>query len=246
MNPIFESDDYYEHRSHSHESKKSNIPVPINVVNSTNRIPQTPSIFNGYNPHSRKDNIKNNNNIFYRYMSEPSHIINNIKEIQLIKEKIEKCNDLYFKLIYTSINDSDDYNTFKNAVIDNYRHLILIKTTKNIRFAVYFNEKLFSSNGIQNHEIVDMMGFIFSFDKYIFYEPQERNVCFTQSPDSPFLFKLSDTSIYIKNGFKSCKHHLGLRNKIFNIQNLFIELNGGEKDYDIAVLEVYRAEIPNK
>ena len=123
---------------------------------------------------------------------------------------------------------------------------IIIKTTKNIRFAIFFNEKLFSSNGIQNHEIVDMMGFIFSFDKYIFYEPQERNVCFTQSPDSPFLFKLSDTSIYIKNGFKSCKHHLGLRNKIFNIQNLFIELNGGEKDYDIAVLEVYRAEIPNK
>jgi hypothetical protein len=179
-------------------------------------------------------------------MSEPSNIINNLRELQMIKDKIEKCNDLYFKLIYTSLKDADDYTTFKNAVIDNFRHLILIKTTKDKRFAIYFNEKLFSSNGIQNHEIVDMMGFIFSFDKYLFYEPQERMVCFTQSPPKPYLFKLSDYSIYIKNNFKSCKHYLGQINKIFNIQNLFIELNGGEKEYDIAILEVYRAEIPNK
>ena len=235
---------YYDQSSQS-QSNKSNISVPINVVNSNNRLPQTAAIFNS-SPNPKEIQQNNNNRFLLKYMSEPSNIIYNMAEIQLIKDKIEKCNDLYFNLVYNSLKDKDDYTTFKNAVVDNYRHIILIKTTKDRRFAIYFNEKLFSAKGIPNHEIIDMMGFIFSFDKYVFYMPRERMVCFTQSPPMPYLFKLSDYSIYIKNNFKSCKHHLGQINKIFNIQNLHNELNGGESEYDIALLEVYRAEIPNK
>jgi hypothetical protein len=100
-------------------------------------------------------------------MSEKSNIINNVTEIKIIKDKIERCNDLYFKLVYTSNKDKDDYDTFKNAVIDNYRHLILVKTSQERRFAIYFNEMLFSSKGKVNQEIIDMMGFLFSFDKLL-------------------------------------------------------------------------------
>ena len=188
------------------------------------------------------NNISKNssiNNLLLKYMSEEGNIIGNVTEIQLLKEKIDKNDNLYFNLIYTSIRDKDDYFIFKNAVIDKYRNLILVKTKKNKRFALYFHDKLFSSEDALNLEIVDMKGFIFSFEKFQFYEPRERLICFTQSPPIPYLFKLSDYSIYIKNNFKSSKHHLGQINKVFNIKNLYNELNDGEKEYDIDFLEVF-------
>ena len=187
-----------------------------------------------------------NNSLLLKFMSEPSNVIRNVSEIKLIKDKIEKCKELYFKLVYNSIKDKDDYSTFKNSIIDYNRHLILVKTTHEKRFGIYFYEKLFSSKGRSNQEIIDMRGFIFSFDKYSFYEPAEGLICFTQSPQLPYLFKLSDYSIYIKNNFMSCTHHLSQTSRVFNIKNLYNELNGGEKEYNIDVLEIYRAEIQNK
>ena len=219
--------------------------IPNNNYNhnhNPNELPYSPSLFNSNQ--IPKENTSNK--LLLKYMSEKSNIINNVTEIKIIKDKIEQYRDLYFKLVYTSNKDKDDYDTFKNAVIDNYRHLILVKTTKERRFAIYFNEQLFSSKGNVNQEIIDMMGFLFSFDKYIFYEPSERLNCFTQSPKKPYLFQLSDYSLYIKNNFKKCEHHFGQSSRIFNIQNLCGELNGGEKKYFIDVLEIFRAEIPNK
>jgi len=216
--------------------------IPNNNLNhNQNALPYPPPIFN-YNQIPKENT---SNKLLLKYMSEKSNIINNVTEIKIIKDKIERCRDLYFKLVYTSNKDKDDYDTFKNAVIDNYRHLILVKTTKERRFAIYFNEQLFSSKGEDNQEIIDMMGFMFSLDKYIFYEPNER-LCFIQSPKLPYLFKLGDNSLYIKNNFRNCKHYLGQSSRKSNIQNLCGELNGGEKEYFIDVLEVYRAEIPNK
>ena len=216
--------------------------IPNNNYNhNPNAIPYSPSLFNSNQIPKENTSSK----LLLKYMSEKSNIINNVTEIKIIKDKIERCRDLYFKLVYTSNKDKDDYDTFKNAVIDNYRHLILVKTTKERRFAIYFNEQLFSSKGEVNQEIIDMMGFLFSLDKYIFYEPSER-LCFIQSPKMPYLFKLSDNSLYIKNNFKNCKHYLGQSSRKSNIQNLCGEFNGGEKEYFIDVLEIYRAEIPNK
>ena len=193
-----------------------------------------------------KGNISNYDQSLLKYLSFPSQIIEKSIEIKKLKDKIEKHNDLYLKLIYTSARDKDDYSTFKNAVMDKYRLLILVKTTKGRKFALYFNEKLFSSKDKINQEIIDMMGFVFSFEKYKFYVPTERLICFTRSPPAPYLFKLSDYSIYIKNNFKNCKHHFGDSNKVFSIKNISEELNEGEREYDIDILEVYRAEIPNK
>ena len=241
---------YYDQSSNSisnksNKSNKSNISMPFNKPISNNNEILIGPYFN--NKQYQKPNIYNNNNkLLLKYLSEPSNIIRNILEIQKIKDKIEKCNDLYFKLVYTSLKDKDDYTTFKNAVIDKYRHIILIKTIKDKRFAIYFNEKLFTSKGRPNQEITDMMGFIFSFEKYTFFQPIERLYCFTQTPTMPYMFKLSDFSIFIKNNFKKVRHTLGQMNRVFNIKDMSNELNGGEKDYEIDVLEVYRAEIPNK
>jgi hypothetical protein len=239
-----EQNGYYNQNSHSLSNNL--IPnykfIPNNNNYNPNALPYSPSLFNSNQ--IPKENTSNK--LLLKYMSENSNIVNNVTEIKIIKDKIERCNDLYFKLVYTSNKDKDDYDTFKNAVIDNYGHLILVKTTQARRFAIYFKEQLFSSKGKVNQEIIDMMGFLFSFDKYIFYEPNERLLCFTQSPKMPYLFKLSDYSLYIKNNFKNCKHHLGQSTRIFNIQNLCGELNGGEKEYFIDVLEIFRAEIPNK
>ena len=102
---------------------------------------------------------------------------------------------------------------------------------------------MFSSNDKQGQDIIDMMAFIYSFEKKTFFVPSERMVCFTQSPPKPFLFKLSENSIYIKNNFRSEKHYLSEKNKVFKIDNLFKELNNGGKEFNIAVLEVYRVEI---
>ena len=227
---------YSNNKNYSHYNKHynnqqniSNAPAPINISNPNN---------------NQRNIFQNTNKNFLRYFSEPSNIIHNMKELLLIKNKIEKSNDLYFKLVYSSLKDKDDYITFKNAVLDKYRHLILVQTTKGRRFAIYFNEKLFSLTGSQNLDKIDMMGFIFSFDKYIFYEPKERTICFTQSPSSIYLFRLSDYSIYIKNNYKCTLHHFGQSCKAFNIQNLSDEINGGEEEYYIDILEVYHAEIP--
>ena len=203
----------------------------------------SPKIKNKFDIHEKMSNYDQS---LLKYLSYPSQIIEKSIEIQKLKDKIEKHNDLYLKLVYTSIKEKDDYSTFKNAVIDKYRLLILVKTTKGRKFALYFNEKIFSSKDKINQEIIDMMGFIFSFEKYRFYVPTERLICFTRSPPNPYLFKLSDYSIYIKNNFKSCKHHFGDSNKVFNIKNISEELNEGEKEYDIDIVEVYRAEIPYK
>ena len=269
---IFESDDENKNKiknisqSKNNEKRTSNISpsentkdnyfeLDFNGINSlsksnkiinSNKNKISPSILSQpNNSQNQKENLSNNK-LLLKYLSEPSNVINNVNEIKLIKDKIEKCNELYFKLVYTSVKDRDDYHTFKYSVINNYRHLILIKTKKEKRFGIYFTEQLFCSKGKLNQEIIDMMGFIFSFDKCKFYEPNERLICFTQSPQIPYLFKLSDFSICIKNNFLSCKHHLGQTNRVFNIKNLYDELNGGEKEYNISVLEVYRVEIPNK
>ena len=226
--------------------KTSKSKLNVNKIINSNKNKRSPSPLSQSNiSKNQKENLSNNK-LLLKFMSQPSDIIKNINEIKLLKDKIEKCNDLYFKLVYTSIKDKDDYHTFKYSLINNYRHLILIKTTKEKRFGIYFTEQLFCSKSKQNQEIIDMMGFIFSFEKCKFYEPNERLICFTQSPQLPYLFKLSDFSICIKNNFLSCKHHLGQTNRVFNIKNLYDELNGGEKEYSISVLEVYRVEIPNK
>ena len=236
---------YINNNYEAYNKNNSNPPAPINMsYSNNNNFSQNISKYN--NSYNQRNMFQNNNRAFLRYFSEPSNIIHNMREILLIKDKIEKSNDLYFKLVYSSLRDKDDYITFKNAVIDKYRHLILVKTTKGRRFAIYFNEKLFSLTGKQNLDKIDMMGFIFSFDKYMFYEPKERMICFTQSPSNIYLFRLSDYSIYIKNNFKSTIHHFGQSCKIFNIKNLYDELNGGEEEYNIDILEVYHTEIPNK
>ena len=184
-----------------------------------------------------------NNEKIDNYLSKPSDIINSVEIIKLIKEKIDPYNNLIFKLVYTSKKQKDNYDNFKNAVIDKYSNLILIKTEKNKKFAIYFNEKLFSSKNKQEQETVDLLSFVFSFEKKIFFIPKERIICFTQNPSMPYLFKLSDHSIYIKNDFLSEKHYLMEKSKVFGINNLFQELNGGEKEFNISVLEVFRSEI---
>ena len=94
-----------------------------------------------------------------------------------------------------------------------------------------------------DQETTDLMSFIYSFDKKIFFIPKERIVCFTQSPSMPYLFKLSDHSIYIKNNFLSERHYLMEKSRVYGINNLFQELNGGEKEFSISLIEIYRAEI---
>ena len=201
------------------------------------------NIFNKIINPSKNPLYQKNISILQKYMPKLSSIINSPLEIFILKEKIEPYNKIFFKLVYSSQDSNDDYDTFKSAVIDNYRNLILIKTEKNVRFAIYLNEKLFSSNDKQGQDIIDMMAFIYSFEKKTFFVPSERMVCFTQSPPKPFLFKLSENSIYIKNNFRSEKHYLSEKNKVFKIDNLFKELNNGGKEFNIAVLEVYRVEI---
>ena len=189
--------------------------------------------------------IQNNLKILQKYMSDISSIITYPLEIFILKEKIEPYNKIFLKLVYSSQEDSDDYDTFRKAVIDNIRQLILIKTEKDRRIAIYLNEKLFVSKGKQDQEIIDMKSFIFSFEKKTFFVPNEKIPCFIQSPSNPYLFKLADNSIYIKNNFKNEKHYLMQNSNIFKINNLFLDLNGGDKEFNIATLEVYKVEIQN-
>ena len=234
--------------------KNKNINRKINNENNNNESFKNKKVINTNNTNislynkiinpSKNPLYQKNITILQKYMSELSSIINSPLEIFILKEKIEPYNKIYFKLVYTSQKFKDDYDSFKSAVMDNYRHLILVKTEKNIRFAIYLNEKLFSSKGKQGQEIIDMMSFIYSFEKKTFFVPNERIVCFTQSPFKPYLFKLSDYSIYIKNNYKNEKHYLLKASKVFKINNLYLELNKGEPDFNISILEVYRVEIP--
>ena len=80
----------------------------------------------------------------------------------------------------------------------------------------------------------------------MFFIPKERIICFIQNPSLPYLFKLSDNSIYIKNNFLSEKHYLMEKSQVFGINNLLKELNGGEKEFNISLIEIYRAEIADQ
>ena len=180
--------------------------------------------------------------LIQNFLSEQSDIINSVTDIKLIKDRIEPYNKIFFKLIYTSKRDKDKYDEFKKAVLDKYRLLILLKTKKNKKIAIYFNEKLFSSKGNQGQETVDRMSFIYSFETKKFFIPKERNYCLTQNPSEPYLLKLSDHSIYLKNNFMSEKHYLLEKSKIYNIDNIFEELNGGDKEFYLDQVEIYETE----
>ena len=200
----------------------------------SNKLSASINILPIYNPKKNTEKIQN-------ILSEPSTIINTALELSSIINKIEPYNKLFLRLIYSSKKDKDNYDSFRNAVLDEFMNLILIKTDKNKRFALYFNEKLFSSKTEQNLETVDLISFIYSFDKKNFFCPKERISCFTQNPSKPYLFKLSDHSIIIKNNFLKEKHYLMEKSKIYGIDNLFQELNGGEKEFNISVIEIYKA-----
>ena len=143
-------------------NESSKIQKIINTNNNTNI-----SLYNKIISPTKNPIYQKNITILQKYLSDLSSIINSPLEIFILKEKIEPYNKIFFKLVYTSQKCKDDYDTFKNAVIDNYRHLILIKTDKNIRFAFYLTEKLFSSKGKQNQDIIDMMSYIFFREKNV-------------------------------------------------------------------------------
>ena len=237
------------------KSLENKTPVNNNIINGmendlNNLNESNDNIDNSYSsislvdvkPHSHSPLFAKNFEQLQNYLSDPSDIINTVSDIKLIKDRIEPYNKLFFRKIYTSEKNKDDYDSFKKAVLDKFRLLVLIKTKTNKRFAVYFNEKLFSSKGEQNHSTVDIMSFIYSFEKKKFFQPKERIYCFTQSPMLPYLIKLFDHSIYIKNNFLSEKHYLTEKNKIYGVGNIYDELNGGEKEFYVSVLEIYCAE----
>ena len=238
-------------KSKSHQNK---IPVNNNIINEVlnNSSEKLDSSYSSVSlaefdpPALPYPPRKKNFGPMQNYLSEPSDIINSISDIKSIKDRIEPYNKLFFKLIYTSKKDKDKYEEFKKAVLDKFRLLILIKTKKNKKFAIYFNEKLFSSKGKQEQETVDIMSFIYSFESKKFFYPKERNFCFTQSPSEPYLFKLSDHSIYLRDNFMSEKHYLTKISKVYSINNLFEELNGGDKEFYLSVLEIYNAENSEK
>jgi len=174
----------------SSNKKNKTITKRTNNENSINESSKNKKITNSNNTNislynkiispTKNPLYQKNITILQKYMSDLSSIINSPLEIFILKEKIEPYNKIFFKLVYTSQKNKDDYDTFKNALIDNHRHLILIKTDKNIRFAFYFNEKLFVSKGKQGLDIIDKMSFIYSFEKKTFFVPNEKIVCFTQ------------------------------------------------------------------
>ena len=172
--------------------------------------------------------------------AQPSTIITNNLELNLISNKLRLINgkNVEYKLLYRMSRDSGKANIFHSLCNQIRGTLIIIKTTKGHKFGGYTYET-WEGNGISKK---DNLTFIYSLNNNKIYDIKQNQLAIFCSPNLGPVFSGNNSPTLIINdnseinGGECCL----AQNSNYNGYIYDYEINGGEKKFQIADLEVFK------
>ena len=187
---------------------------------------------------------KNDLNNFKDYISLniKSSILNDISNFELLYKRLNPFNKkISFNLIYKLNKNNNSVGKFHECCDGIKNVLVLIRTTKNVRFGGYTSVGF---DSFSNYKY-DNSAFVFSFDKKKIYNIKKGKYaiscnkyygpCFIGSNNGEGFF-----NIYIGGDFYLDFQNTGdYYNNSYNIKSDY-ELNNGEKDFKINKLEIFQ------
>ena len=197
----------------------------------------------------KKYNPNNNNNSLINYFKSNENINNNIlpkKTLSdiLISTESEKnillCSSGFdstkhtLKLLYKSLNDTDDAITFHKKCDNKKNIFIIILTLDNKKFG------FFTSNGLCSEQkiIYDNNAFLFKLNKEEIdcFHIKYGEIAFFGASD--YILNLGGEQLIIRDKFLSNASFCGLKMRNYKT-NLNYQINNGNKNFIIKELEVY-------
>ena len=197
----------------------------------------------------KKDNPNNNNNSLINYFKSNENINNNIlpkKTLSdiLISTESEKnillCSSGFdstkhtLKLLYKSLNDTDDAIIFHKKCDNKKNIFIIILTLDNKKFG------FFTSNGLCSEQkiIYDNNAFLFKLNKEEIdcFHIKYGEIAFFGASD--YILNLGGEQLIIRDKFLSNASFCGLKMRNYKT-NLNYQINNGNKNFIIKELEVY-------
>lgn len=158
-----------------------------------------------------------------------SLIINRLKLV----EKFKQCKNFKFQLLYRGTKDGDDSETFHKLCDNKENILVLVETTKNRKFGGFCSIGYKSYGGEQK----DNSAFIFSLDKLkTFNVIKNGTACYWGEEYGPLF---AGSMIVVNNKFFTNTNYSNSKNNYYELSENY-ELNGGEYEYFIKEIEVYK------
>ena len=170
-----------------------------------------------------------------------SSILTNETDFDFLLNKLSKYNPKSYKIIYKSSIDGDNVKTFHSNCDGEENILIIIETTKGLKFGG------FTSIGFDNsgYELRDDKAFLFSIDKKKIYEIiPGSNAIYCNRKFGPIFCGKQDSisySIFIPDNYLKNKSSTTKKSCCYKMEESF-EINKGEKEFLVKELEVFRVD----
>ena len=193
---------------------------------------------------NQKDQSINKNENIITPKNEPnqfnSKIFNKLSEINFIIDEIKKNGQNFrgINLIFRASEEGDKIENFNNICSNIENELIIIKTNKNYIFGGFTKTGWKKNKG---KDFFDSNAFIFSYNlKKIYKIKNPEFALHCQSGDCRLSFGSTSYAILLGNNFLT-KNSGRIGEMIdYNGETSKMEINGGEKDYQVLELEVFQ------
>ena len=181
-----------------------------------------------------------------------SKIINKIEELEFLENRLKnddilKKKNIIYKLLYRATKDGNNIKTFHNKCDNIKGTLIIIKTTKGMRFGGY-TEQIWNINNNNNkcesRKDDKNICFCFSLDLFKIYNFNDNcqlsiHICYTS--------RLRFTGdygqfidIYNENGLLFGNTSYTIKSNAFGKIDKDYEINNGQKEFSVIEMEVFQ------
>ena len=171
-----------------------------------------------------------------------SSILTNEADFEFLLNKLSNYNPTSYKIIYKSSIDGDNVKTFHSKCDGEENILIIIETTKGLKFGG-FTTVGFDNSG---YELKDDNSFLFSIDKQKIYDIiPGNNAIYCNSKCGPIFCAKPDSSaysIFIPNNYLKNKSTTTKKGYCYNMEENF-ELNNGKKEFFVKEMEVFKVDV---
>ena len=210
--------------NHLKEENK-NIKLSLDLIQK--KLNEFEDFINNYISSNDNSSISNNNIILTKEQN--NLIINRLKMV----EQFKNTKNFKFELLYRGSRDGDDSKTFHN-LCDNKRNiLVLVETSKNLKFGGFCSIGYNSQGGAQK----DNSAFIFSLDKLKTYNVIKDSTAVHWDINYGPLF--AGSIEVVSNKFYSNTNYANSKNSYYELPENY-ELNNGESTYKIKEVEVFK------
>ena len=184
----------------------------------------------------KKEEINNLNKIDSKIITkkeELDFITNRLKQINYFKNR-----NLSYELVFRGTRDGRTSDIFHQKCDGTPKTITIIKTVKGLKFGGYI-EREWKSSGDWISD--DENCFIFSLDLHKIYNPVKgkEKYCFYKNNGPNFSeFGLKDDLFNIKSSLNIKKKDIA--NKYFTYFDKDYEINGGESEFQVEEIEVFK------